>query len=207
MLTYFYNDLLFEVYHFISQSNILILNKSSKRLQIIDKRIDKYINQNNDDNMNNDNMNNNIDKILYVSCRDNNIYILLRLIKRYASNLNYDYGLDGACFGGNLKLAKLMIKLGANNWDCCFTSACVNGNIKLVMLMIKNGANNFNHGLKIACGYNNIELVKIMIKYGANNWDSGLSGACRYNNEDLQSLMIEKGATWCSYCENSAFCH
>jgi len=32
---YFYNDLLFEIYHYIPRSHIPLLNKSSKRMQVI----------------------------------------------------------------------------------------------------------------------------------------------------------------------------
>ena len=42
-MLYFYNDLLFEIYHYIPKSHIQLLNKSSKRLQIINGRIERYI--------------------------------------------------------------------------------------------------------------------------------------------------------------------
>ena len=53
--------------------------------------------------------------------------------------------------GGHMKVAKLMIKKGADDWDDGLFEACYGGYMKIVKLMIKNGANDFNQGLKAAC--------------------------------------------------------
>jgi len=43
MQKYIYNDLLFEIYHYMQKYEILLLNNVSERLAIIYRRIDKYI--------------------------------------------------------------------------------------------------------------------------------------------------------------------
>jgi hypothetical protein len=101
-LSFFYNDLLFEIYHYIPKYHIPLLNKVCKRLEIIDGRIKRYVYR-----------------------------------KRYD---NLDEGLYDACFNGNMKFVRLMIKRGANYWDAGLYGACFNGHMKIVKLMIKRGA-------------------------------------------------------------------
>ncbi len=90
-------------------------------------------------------------------------------------DLNWNYGLYGACKGGYLNLIKLMIEKGADNW---------------------------NEGLSNACRVGNIDIVKLMIEKGADNWNEGLSYACRRVYLNLMNLMIEMGADKCYNCYN-----
>ncbi len=64
-----------------------------------------------------------------------------KYIEIFKDKLNWNYGLYGACRGGNLKLVNLMIQKGANDWNCGLNCACKGGNLNIVNLMIKKGAN------------------------------------------------------------------
>ena len=69
--------------------------------------------------------------------------------------------------------------------------------MKLVKLMIKYGANDFNLGLKGACYGGHKEIAELMIKYGEqkyNDYNWGLRGACRGGNMELAISMIKYGA-------------
>jgi purine nucleoside permease len=103
----------------------------------------------------------------------------------------------GACRGGHLDLANLMIANGATNWDRGLREACRGGHLDLANLMIANGATNWNRGLHGACRGGHRTLVACMIGKGASTWNRGLWEACRHGHGDLVSLMIKKGATNC----------
>jgi hypothetical protein len=90
--------------------------------------------------------------------------------------------------------------------------------MKIVKLMIKKGANNWNGGLYSACSNGHMNIVKFMINRGANNWNAGLYAACEdgsfINNDKaivskrnchikIVKLMIEKGANQCDNCFKS----
>jgi hypothetical protein len=193
-----YNDLLFEIYHYIPKSNIQLLNKSSKRLRIIDGRIKRYVYHKQYKQFDDP------DEGLYKGCKTGDMNLVLQMIERGADNWNS--GLEYACRGkgismpncpldlGNMQIVKLMIKKGANNWDSGLANACQSGHMKIVELMIKKGANNWNWGLENACEGGNMKIIKLMIKRGANDWDWGLRGACQGGNMKIIKFMIKKGA-------------
>ena len=93
---------------------------------------------------------------------------------------NLTDGLGGACRGGHLKLANLMISRGANFW---------------------------NWGLREACRGGHLEFVNLMISCGVDNQDWCPPGVCRGKHIELIKLMISKGASNCVYCSKSARDH
>jgi len=62
------------------------------------------------------------------------------MIKKGADNWNY--GLEGACYGRNRELANYMIEKGADDWDGGLEGACYGGNRELADYMIEKGATN-----------------------------------------------------------------
>ncbi|MFB5622743.1 MAG: hypothetical protein ACE5RH_01995, partial [Nitrosarchaeum sp.] len=54
---------------------------------------------------------------------------------------DWNWGLEGACKGGNIDIVKLMIKKGAYDWDSGLYGACEGRHMNIVELMIKKGAN------------------------------------------------------------------
>ena len=58
----------------------------------------------------------------------------------------WNWGLFGACQGGNRELAELMIEKGANDWNGGLFGACRSGNRELADFMIEKGA---THGYLI----------------------------------------------------------
>ena len=53
---------------------------------------------------------------------------------------NWNWGLEGACMGGHLELAELMISRGANDWNSGLDGACYGRQLALIELMISRGA-------------------------------------------------------------------
>jgi hypothetical protein len=60
--------------------------------------------------------------------------------RNYSLNNAWNHCLYGACKGGHLQLAYLMIQKGADGWNFGLYYACCGGHLSLVNLMIKNGA-------------------------------------------------------------------
>ncbi len=83
-----------------------------------------------------------------------------------------------------------------------FGDVCYAGDIRCVRLMIDLGADNWNAGLYGACYGGHRQLVDLMIERGANDWDHGLSGACQSGQKDLIDMMIKRGATYCETCNS-----
>ena len=119
---------------------------------------------------------------------------LAKLMISYGAN-DRNTGLRGACGGGHLELTNLMISYGANDWNGGLYLACVGGYLELANLMISHGASDRNWGLEGACKGGHLEIAQLMISHGANNWNNGLIYACIEGHLELVKLMISKGAT------------
>lgn len=91
--------------------------------------IDNYINYFYLDNKKSD--------ILYYACRNNNLTMLNYALGYYP---NYDLGLLGACKGGHMKLAKMMLELGAKNYTAALDE-CMDADV--ASLVVKH-ARNYN---------------------------------------------------------------
>jgi ankyrin repeat protein len=85
----------------------------------------------------------------------------------------------------------------SGNVNAALYGACHGGHLELANLMISKGANKFNWGLTGACRDDHLELANLMISKGANNFNSGLYNACRGGHHVLARLMISHGATLC----------
>ncbi len=198
-----FNDtyVMYQLLEFIDESSIIAICKVSKKLNEICKN---YIELEDDKRFE-------VNTTIYVDdynillrqyCLNNDVINIKKII---GMDLNLNYGLYGACEGGNMDVVKLMVEKGATWWDHGLFYACKGGNMDIIKLMIKKGANNWNNGLYSACEGGNMDIIKLMIeKAGANvNWNDGLYGACRGGHMDICKFMIENGATICRYCEES----
>ena len=95
------------------------------------------------------------------------------LINLSQQKIDINDGLHGACQGGHLHLANLMIEKGATDWNWGLQGACIGGYL---------------------------HLANLMIEKGATDWNWGLDGGCSGGHLHLINLMIEKGATYCNWC-------
>ena len=119
------------------------------------------------------------DEISYITfdviCKYNHksmIKLIINKVVQIHKNeniLNWDEGLYGACFNGDMEIINLMIKKGANDWDVGLNGACYGGNMEIVKLMIEKGANAWNLGYA-GCFFNQgTEIMNLMIEKGAND--------------------------------------
>ncbi len=136
---------------------------------------------------------------LYGACEGGHLNIVNLMIEKGASDWNW--GLNGACIKGSLDIINLMIEMGANNWNWGLSGACLGGNLNIINLMIEMGASNWNWGLSDACLGGHLNIVNLMIEKGANDWNWGLSKACRESHLNIVNLMIKMGATECCTCK------
>jgi hypothetical protein len=137
-------------------------------------------------------------KKMHQICLSGNIDVVRLMISLGATNWNN--GLQGACKGGHLELVDLMISHGAYDWNLGLYGACEGGHFKLIQLMISRGANDWNNGLLGACTGGHLELAKLMISYGANSWIWPLTEACHNKHNELIQLMLSCGASRCLAC-------
>jgi Ankyrin repeats (3 copies) len=107
----------------------------------------------------------------------------------------WDYGLYGACKGGRMRIAKLMINKGADAWSNALENACEGGNMEIVELLMSKGATDGGSAFSSACRGGNIKIVELLISRGANWWNYGLLHACKGGHLPIIKLMINKGAT------------
>ena len=94
----------------------------------------------------------------------------LRIIQKYinaSERLDWNRGLRGACYGGHMALALLMIEKGATDWNWGLRGACEGGHMALAQLMFEKGATDLNWGLWGACEGGQMELAQLMIERGA----------------------------------------
>ena len=82
---------------------------------------------------------NNSDYIIYYACRNNNLTMLKYALGGYYPK--YELGLLGACKGGHMKLAKMMLELGAKNYNAALDE-CMD--VDVASLIIKR-ATNYNN--------------------------------------------------------------
>lgn len=100
-----------------------------------------------------------------------------------------------AYLNDNIKLAKDMIALGADDFDNVASSAACNiKDLEMFKLMIFHGANEFEKYMLYAAEYNNIEVVKLMLDKGANNFNHYMLDAAMCNSIEVVKLMLDKGA-------------
>ena len=107
-------------------------------------------------------------------------------------NLDFHYAMKGACLGGHLELAQLMIDHGANDWNSALYHSCEGGSHKVVDLLIRKGADNWNNGLWGACAGGHKELVEAMIARGANCFDHPFITACAGGHLEVAQFMFTK---------------
>ncbi len=163
---------MYQLLDFIDESSIIALCKATKKLTEIckqyieledDKRFEIIVTESLWNNS----------KLLRKHCLNNDVIKIRKIIKM---NLNWNFGLYGACIGGHIDIIELMIEKGAGSW---------------------------NGGLQCACRGGHINIVKLMIEKGASCWSWGLYDACHSGHIDIVKLMIEKGATRCDWCGRS----
>ena len=67
------------------------------------------------------------------------IAIICEKKKKEMINDDFDYILEQACEEGNIKLVKIIIKKGSENFNCGFFRACEKGHLEIIKLFIKKG--------------------------------------------------------------------
>ncbi len=182
---------MYQLLEFIDENGIIMLCKTSKKLTEIckqyleledDKRFEIYATES---------IHNN--SILFEKYCKNNDIIKIRKIIKIDIELNWNWGLEGACEGGHIDIIKFMIEKGAHGWNMGLHYACLGGHLDIVKFVIEKGANCWNWGLEGACNGGHIDIVKFLIEKGAGNWHWGLRRACSNGYIDIVKLIIEKG--------------
>ena len=151
---------------------------------------------------------------LYGACRGGHLELAKLLIRKGANDLNQAFygacrsgnsslieifqgascnkGLDGACYGGHLELAKSMISKGARDYDASLYYASRGGHLVLVELLISTGVCDYNNGLYGACCGGHLQLAELMIIKGADDYYEAFRAASYGGHLPLIELVISK---------------
>ena len=137
------------------------------------------------------------EEVLYSVCRGND-YTLLDIMTINGAK-DWDAGLGGACRGGHIKMAELMIEKGVTvtGFDHGMIQACKSGHMHMFKFLIAEATKN-NHQFSIedvnislcnACEFGHKDLVLLLIKMGANS----IKYMDHYTpNDSLVEMMIQK---------------
>lgn len=132
----------------------------------------------------------NLECIMFGCCsRPYNELITNKLINMLVTNGfgNFSIGLHGACHGGNVEAARLMIEKGATELLIGLALACEYGHIEVVHVLIENGVDFWNSGLRHACTGGHLDIAKLMIERGAHDINTGLCFACNGGSKGCKS--------------------
>ena len=94
-----------------------------------------------------------------------------------------------AAYGGQEKIVKMMLNLGANNYNGTMAWASEAGHEDIVRLMLKHGANDYNAAMGYAALGGHEEIVKLMLSLGANNYNHAMIDAKRGGHEAIVKLL------------------
>jgi len=145
--------------------------------------------------------------LLPEACHANNLEMIKLLT--LSDNTDYTFGLETACYTGNLDVLELLISICANKkiyirYTDCLYYACQRNQIKIVNYLIQVGNKiDYDNVIQGACESGNIELVDLILDKGATDLNMGLFGACSIKNKQIINYMIAKGATECEWCDKS----
>ncbi len=143
----------------------------------------------------------NRDPVLYKEVRllkfdDDELYEVcgigdIELLKYYSTkDLDFNFGLCGACRYGNMNNVKFLIQKGINNFNGGLYRACGGGHINIVKFLVQKGATSFSLGLRGACNGGHIEIVELMIKLGAKDFKYALYGARRGKHIEIIKILL-----------------
>ena len=109
--------------------------------------------------------------------------------------------IEGACLGGNFKVAchmfKLLSKRGNFSIDSAFNNACLSGNMDIIKMTIEHAQNNnqilnWDVGLNRACDNGHIHVVRYMLELGASDLNDGFKTACFRGHFEIIQLLVSR---------------
>lgn len=104
--------------------------------------------------------------------------------------------LSGACRGGHLALAEMIMAKNPNcNFKANLVEACGGGNLDLVKLMISKVNYYLPDLWQIACMFGHLNIVEYIASLEYPDWDMGLIYACANGHLDLAKFMVANGAS------------
>lgn len=134
------------------------------------KLLYKYINLNNS---------NTIYKIIKYGYAD--LLKFVRLSSTY-DNLDLEWSLFNACWGGHKNLVDLFIQEQAEengivDWNYGLEAAARGGHIEIINYLIENGADAWDYAMAGAAIGGYLDIVKYFVDLGANKWNEGILSA------------------------------
>jgi hypothetical protein len=109
---------------------------------------------------------------------------------------DWNWALQQACRGGNMKTVTFVAGAGAIDWQGGLVSACVGGHPRAVALMLDRGADAADpEALEAAIICGNVEVAELLIRRGANATSDHYAYMARvWGNRAMQRLVAGRNA-------------
>lgn len=142
---------------------------------------------------------------IFSACKSGKLDVV-RLILNSNKNgriieVDVNKGLQGACIGGHVQIAKFMINIGARNFQDAFYYACKSRCVEIVEFMVKKcnikhyARDRLTECLSIACSHGGADVVKFLLKCGITRNDECLNWACEGGDLEIVKILIDAETT------------
>lgn len=132
---------------------------------------------------------------LYGACKGGNLSLIDFMMSR---SKNIQWGLEGACQQKNIEITNMILKkmkIYKKYLNSALCTACLHGNIEAVKLLLSLDADDYNYGFVNACIGGHIEIINILVHY-VKLFDLGLIYSCRHGNIEIVNMMLSLGANY-----------
>ena len=141
------------------------------------------------------NFDNDPDFGLFVACEQDNPSFASVMIEKGATYLKYEF--YHACRNSKPNMIRFLISRGIQDWDLGLAGACVGGHLNIARLMIRKSKKSrhkldWDNGLECACESGNVKLVNFMLVHESKDYRYALEGACKGGNLKIVESMFAK---------------
>ena len=130
----------------------------------------------------------------------NTIYGLNSVILHYAElgiSFTLNWALLHACGSGHIKIAKWLIKMGANVTHISMCAAYYGNNLDIINMLLQNGVDDLCYPFHHICRNNDMDMYNWIVnnKSAKIDWIAVYCIACEHKNAYMLQEAIEHGAS------------
>lgn len=133
---------------------------------------------------------------LAKACKYGHVQIVEHVVSHCRlTQVDLDFALFCACFGGQVRTADIVIDRGARDFDRALCGAAAGDSREMIRAMLERGASNLAAAFECACRNHSCDALEYLMSRGCASWNAGLRGACAGGHIDLAELMVRFGAS------------
>lgn len=137
--------------------------------------------------------------MISYACNYRNMRLIKLLFDKVTdlSPVNLGSILYSACYSGDRNIVDFVISKGANDWNRGLSGACDGGYVYLAQMMIKRGANNLYSVFAAIISTKKINIIKLFDRCDISDLNKALTIACEKRAYYNIKKIIRAGATAC----------